>query len=193
MVLRTIVTTFFLGMSLLTLGCGSDDGETSADAEAASAFEAGSFQLTTHAASDLCLDGGLNILFMPEGQDTPYDLAYPTELPGVADLPTEPYTIKLQEPFTDMVITVVKAGDNMEIADSEQADVLVDEEAYGDCKADMIIAADITIVDNNNVDVAAQITISEISSEADGKCPSPPTEEMTPPCQVELTMKGRRL
>ena len=182
--------------SIAFAACG-DDGDNGTDTGPAATtdtgggggvdFAAGTFQLTTHEVSDACLDGALDLLFMPNGSDKPYDLANTTEIPGRADLP-KTYDIQLQAPFAAMTVTVEADGGNMKIVGAQQEDVVVDANSYGDCTADMTINANIVVADKDNIDVTATISIAKFESAADQKCPTPKSE----PCAVTLTMKGKR-
>ena len=169
-------------------GGGSDTagggGETSG---ATTNFPAGVFQLTTYGIQDNCLDGGLEILFMPQGSQTPYDLANTTEFFAYADLPKS-YNISLQAPFTDMPVTVEQDGLNkMKVENSLQTDVELDNATYGDCNADMAIDADIVIVDADNLTLSVELEVSDWQSSGQ-TCPTPKTD----PCKVTLDMRGVR-
>ncbi len=167
-----------------------DTAPASADThtEPPSVFSGGMFQLTTHEVADACLDGALSLLFMPGGMDQPYDLQHPTEIPAWEDLP-KTFVMKLQEPFSDMEVRLEVAGTNqMKVEDSSQADVVVDHRSYADCNVDMSIEADITVVDNDNLDLHATIKVRDWKSSGD-TCPSYRAE----PCTISLTMRGRRI
>jgi hypothetical protein len=159
----------------------ADDG---ADGKGDDGFHAGIFQLYTLEVDDKCLDGGLDLLFQPDGPGTEYALANTTEFPGSEDLPAK-LTIKLQEPFGDMDVTVEADGDNMKIVGASQTGVYIDEAQYADCTADMVINADITILDGDNITVAANLEISNWQGDT---CPTSQGD----PCTVTLTMRGER-
>lgn len=185
-------------------GCGSDGGSSggdtgggatadtgggggTADTGGGTTFTAGTFQLTTHAIVDGCLDGGLDLLFMPNGTAAPYDLAHPTDFYAYGDLP-KTYDIQLQDPFRAMTVTVEQDGANrMKIENSTQTDVVVDAANYGDCSADMTVNAGIVIVDNDNLNVTATLSITGWASSGD-TCPVFSSD----PCTVTLTMTGAR-
>jgi hypothetical protein len=155
-----------VGAALALIGCdaSSDSAETAADSASASGaeFTAGTFQLTTTEAKDSCLGGGLETLFMPDGAATLYDLADTTEFPAAADLP-KTHNISLQAPFTEMEVTVEKGASDgsMQIRDSVQTDIVVNADSYGDCNVDMSIDPDITVVDNDNINVTATIQVTD--------------------------------
>jgi hypothetical protein len=122
---------------------------------------------------------------MPEGTDKPYKLANTTELPASDALPAS-YEISLQAPFTKLPVKVEADGSNMKIADAIQSDILVDEDQWADCKANMEIDANITIADDDNADVNATITVTGWNGST---CPA----EATSGCTVKLTMTGDRV
>lgn len=177
------------GAALALAACGDDD--TTADAGTGGgtggteAFVGGTFQLTTHAVSDKCLDGGLDLLFMPDGAGTPYDLANKTELPGTADLPST-YKIQLQAPFAAMDVTVTAGATAgaMAIKDAKQAAVAVDAAKWPNCKADMTINADITVDGADTVSVNAKISVDKWDG---SDCPAADAG-----CLITLDMKGAR-
>ncbi len=184
--MKNLIRITIIGVAAFALACGSDDdggGDDGATGHEGH-FMGGTFQLTTHAVDDGC-DAGLDVLFMPNGTDAPYDLQNKTELPAAADLP-KTYKIALQEPFTDMEVTVEADGDNMKIAGATQTGILVDKDNYPDCTADMTIDAAITIVDASNVDVNATVKISKFESPTDNCI----AVGNAAPCTVTLTMKG---
>ncbi len=150
-------------------------------------FPGGTFQLTVHQVGDGCLDGAAGILFMPTGTDKPYDLQYPTEIPAYESLPST-FTIKLEEPFSEMSVTLEKDGPNkMKARGSIQTDLIIDETIYGDCHVDMKMDVDLTVVDSDNLDLKVAVEVSDWSSKTDS-CPKIAAD----PCTVDLTMKGRR-
>lgn len=162
-------------------------GNTDTGGGATTDFPAGTFQLTTFGVDDNCLDGGLAILFQPDGAGTPYDLQYPTEFPAYDALP-QTFTMQLQDPFTDMQVTLVAGGESlMTVTDSLQSDLVVDADNYGDCNVDMLIDAEIVIVDADNIDVTATIEVSNWTSTGD-TCPNVTSD----PCTLVLDMKGVR-
>jgi len=165
---------------------GSDDGGTTegGTTEGGEVFQAGTFQLYTTEVSDKCLDGGLDLLFQPDGANTEYMLANTTEFPSTADLPAD-LNVKLQAPFSDMAATVEADGANMKIVGASQENVVIDADKYGDCNADMMIDADITIQDSANIVVAATLSISDWQGD---NCPT----ALSDPCMVTLTMRGER-
>jgi len=193
-ILRALAATCVAVLVLGAAGCSdSDDGGGEGEGEAE--FTAGTFQLTTHAVDDGCMDGGLQILFMPGGTDQPYDLANATEFPAYAELPQQ-YTVALQEPFSELDVTLTAAGDkHMVVTDAPQTGVLVDADNYGDCTSDMLIDVDITIVDSDNLNATATIEVFNVASAADQLCPATllAAGSGDKRCTVTLTMTGLRL
>ena len=177
-------------MSALAIAaCGGHDHDDhehgdSTGATAATGFSAGTFQLYTIEVSDKCLDGGLDLLFQPDGENTEYKLENTTEIPGSADLPAD-LTVKLQDPFSDMAVKIEADGDNMKVVGAVQEDVVIDADKYGDCNADMTVDLSITIMDDNNLTVAASLSVSDWQGD---NCP----EAQADPCMVNLTMRGER-
>ena len=178
------------------VSCGSDDTSTTADTGGAgTAFTAGKFQLTTHAVTDQCLAGGLELLFMPDGKDKPYAFkkkdgtAILTEVPAETGLPVTE-TIDMPEPFKPMEVKIEANGaKKMKVVGAKQLAVLVDSKNYGDCTADMVIDADITLDSANAIGMNATVTVSNWTSAVDKKCPA---DAPATPCTVKLDIKGAR-
>ncbi len=197
--ITTLMWTLLLAAGLAVAGCSTEDdpaesgtdtgaGTTEDSTTGAFDFSGGNFQLTTHEAKDECLDNALSILFMPDGTDKPYDLQFPTELPAWKDLPST-FTMKLQAPFSDMEVKLDKAGaSKMVVKDSKQTDLVVDSKKYDDCNVDMSIDADLTVVDDDNIELYAKIKVSDWKSSGD-TCP----EVKSDPCDITLTMRGARI
>jgi hypothetical protein len=150
-------------------------------------FESGSFQLTNTAVNDQCLDGAFTALFLPEGDGTTHDWQYPIELPSDSELPST-YKIQLQEPFSEMEVTVVSGGDSgtFAIDNATQNDVLFDEANSADCVVDLSISATITVTDNDNVTGQGTMSVVQHTGET---CP----EFNASPCKILLDFYGKRL
>ena len=164
---------------LLALAC-TTDGATD--------FTGGDFQLTTTAVSDYCYDGAMVTIFLPEGDGTTNEWANATTLPGLDELPST-YTIQLQEPFSDMEVTMEAGADatSMHVHDASQDGVLINE-AWDDCYADLSFSADITIVDADNVTGFVEVTTSNAVGDSCEEMMGGATE-----CTVELDLTGTRL
>lgn len=168
---------------LLTfLSCTSEKGDS---AESASAnFEAGSFQFTSIAVSDQCLDGAFDVLFLPDG--TSSDWQYPIELPSLDNLP-QSYSISLQDPFTNMAITASEGPNGtIRISDGSQNGILFNENSYPDCLVDLGIEAAITIVNNDSVNGIATLSVTNAVGDT---CPLFNAD----PCGILLDFQGTRV
>ena len=172
---------FFLMAALV--GCGDKD-DTGSDG---GSFDAGEFQFTNTAVDDACLDGGFTVLFLPEGNGTENDWAYPVELPAWDNLPAT-YSIQLQEPFSGMEITVTEGGsEQFSMAGALQTGVVFNEDSYPDCTVDLNIDATINIETSDSVTGQAFMTVDNPSGDT---CP---VFEGGTPCQVTLDFYGSRL
>ena len=174
-----------------TDGADSVNGlEETDSANTAVTFSGGIFALETFEVDDTCLDGGLDLVFMPEGTEQPYQLAENNELPAESALPSN-QTIKLQSPFDAMTVEITSAGSGaMTIKDAKQQDVVVDDSQWGQCKADMVIDADITVIDDDNVTVAASVTVATWN---DGPTAGDACPDAKNACVVTLSMRGSRV
>lgn len=162
---------------ILALGCVPTEG--------AEDFSGGDFQLTTQAVEDLCYDNAMSTVFMPEG--TPSDFSSNTWLPPEEDLP-DTYSISLQDPFTDMEVTV-EAGEatgQMVIRGALQTDILINEDLWADCLGDLSIDVDITVVDDDTLDGTATLTTENLVGDT---CPP----DVPDPCEIVLTLTGTRV
>jgi hypothetical protein len=153
----------------------------------ASDFKGGDFDFSTVLARDACLNGALEALFMPEGQDTPHAFEYPIYVPSASELPMS-YDIDLREPFVGMPVTVEDGGDgSYAVRGSQMDEVVLDEVKYGDCAVTMLVDADLTPVDEDDVEGEARIEVSDPRG----------SEELCPvfsadPCTVTLALEAER-
>ncbi len=193
-----VITASALGLSCKASDSAADAGKattgtetstTGGDTAASGGFKGGKFLLTTYEVKDECLDGGLELLFMPDGKDKPYAVSdTPTELPDQSTLP-KTLTVNLKAPFKALDIKLEsKAANQMSVKDAKQTGIQVDKTNYGDCVVDMNVNADITAASADALDLAVTIDVSKWTSAADKKCPTPKAE----PCKVTLSMKGAR-
>ncbi len=166
-----------VGLAVLA-GCTGDGGDEGS-------FVGGSFQFTTYGVEDLCYDGAFEVIFMPEG--TPNDFANPIDLPSWEDLPTT-YTISLQEPFTDMEVTVEpgESEDEMIVRGAQQRGIELDADTYPGCLVDIDIDVDLTILSADEVSATAYLNTA--SFDEDG-CPVVQSD----PCDIILDLKATRL
>jgi hypothetical protein len=177
---------FALCIGLAACG-GGDETDTPATFDPAD-FTSGNFRFYTHAVQDRCLGGALNVLFMPEGPATPRRFQNPIPLYNGRELPRT-YEVQLQEPFHAMDVTLT-AGANpraMRVRGAQNPGVLLNEDAYGDCTGDLTIDVDLTLIDNDNVNGTADISMSNLVG-AQGRCPVLDQD----PCHIALTLQARR-
>jgi hypothetical protein len=165
------------------VACGDKTEDTSLEGSDETGFESGSFQFTNQSVADQCLDGGFNVLFLPDG--SPNDWQNEIELPNEADLPSS-YDIELQAPFSTMGITVSDGGDGVYIIEEAlQEGVLFDADNYANCIVDLSVEATINLVDSDNV--SGEATLSVVSSSGD-TCPTFDAA----PCNILLDFTGVR-
>jgi len=159
---RTPLFLVLTACCLAFAGCGgSDDGDEPGP------FSSGNFQFYNLAVDDQCVGGALNVLFMPEGNDKEARFAEVILIPAVAELP-KTYTIPLQDPFHDALITLEKAGDKtLRVRNAPNPAVVLGEATWGDCTGDMAIDIDATIVDNDTLQGTATIRLSNLQSSGD--------------------------
>lgn len=146
-------------------------------------FEGGNFQFTTQSVNDGCLDGGMEVLFMPEG--TPADFASPIYIPALDELPST-YTVSLQDPFSDMEVTVTGDEDTREVDGAENLGVEFDEDNYPGCLVDNDIGVSLTIDSADELSGTATLSTSSFDETS---CPVPDAD----PCTITLTLTGERV
>jgi hypothetical protein len=184
-----------LALALVAVGCKGEDADDDDDDDVAgdddviqgspADYTGGDFMITTVAVSDGCLDGALEVLFMPDGPATPNAWEYPTYLPPFADMPST-YAIDLREPFMGIVITVEDAGNyQMRVEDAVMEEVLLGEDRYGDCAVTMTCDVDLTVLGRNRVEGTTAIALSDPRGD-DGRCPV--FDQL--PCTMTLTLTG---
>lgn len=161
------------------LACTPTDTATTKD------FEGGNFQFTTTGVTDSCNDGAFETIFMPDGEAT--DFETPIELPSTVDLPST-YNIDLQDPFTEMEVTV-EAGDrsdHMLVNGAEQTGVEWDQANSPGCLVDASIDIDLAIVNPNKVQGYALLHTGSFDEE---NCPVVTSD----PCDVRLDVSAERI
>ncbi len=151
------------------------------------AFEGGTFQFTNIGVDDGCYDGSFNVIFMPEGTANDWDIT--TEIPGWGDLPST-YDLSLPDPFTSMEVTVDEAGDGvMAINDVPQpGQVELDPDNFPGCFVDVVISADLTIIDADNLQGSATLVTQGFD---DDPTNCPVVEE--DPCTISLDLTATRV
>jgi hypothetical protein len=171
---------------LLALTLAACDGAKTDDTAAASDFDGGSFQFTTTAVDDQCLDGAFDTLLMPEGADTPYDWENSVEIPAVGDMPST-YTITVQAPYNDITVTVENpSADKISVAGAQATGVEFDPDTYPGCTVDNSIDVDLTIVDADTLQGTAVLHTSNVTGDS---CPIFDAD----PCDVTLDVTAARI
>ena len=167
---------------LSILACTSDKGDSGLSDP--STFEGGSFQFTSIAVNDQCLDGAFDVLFLPDGNSS--DWQYPIELPSWDDMP-QSYSISLQDPFTDMAITANQGpNETISISDGIQTGILFNANAHPNCVVDLGVNAAISLIDSQSVSGIATLTVTNAIGDT---CPPFASD----PCTVLLDFQGVRL
>ena len=173
----------FMFIGICCLGC-SDPIE---DDSPSFNWTGGDFEFQTVDVTDSCLNGALEILFMPDGPDVPHNFEYPLYLPAYEEMPLT-YAIDLREPFVGMEVTVREGANGLlSIRDSIMDSVALGAGTYGDCVTTMPVNADITPTSENSANGEAQIHLSDPRGE-DERCPLLDSD----PCTVELRMEATR-
>jgi len=150
-------------------------------------FEGGDFDFFTTDAVDGCLAGAMEVLFMPEGPDTPHPFEFPIHVPSWNDLP-ESYEIDLRAPFLGMPVTVEAGEDGTyAIRGAVMEAVELDPVKFGDCVATMTVDADLSPTSADDLAGEARIDISDPRGE-DDLCPVFDAD----PCLVSLTLEAHR-
>jgi len=162
----------------LSSGCSDEEGD--------GAFATGSFWVQTRSVDDRCLDGGLNLLFMPRGTAEPWPWPFPIEVHQPAELPRT-YPIRLREPFGEMIATAAAVDDHSQRwTFDKNVGVLLGEEQFGQCVVDMVATADVTIRTNDLVD--GQALLGMLEPRGDERCPA----DMPASCDVTLVFVAER-
>ncbi len=151
-------------------------------------FASGEFQLSVVSVDDTCLDGSLDLVFMPTGKAAPYPLKNRTLIPALSELP-KTYAMKLAAPFSDMTITMVSVQGkpaHMAVQDAVQKNVALGLPGSKDCVGDLRISAEVAITSKDAVTLSVTATLDALRSATD-TCPVAKL-----PCAVKLTMTGAR-
>lgn len=149
-------------------------------------FETGDFTVRTTVVDDRCLDGGLNLLFMPNGVETPWEWPFPVRIHAERELPIT-YDIALRQPFGEMTVTASDAGVDLQtlVAEKNEA-VLLGEAQFGNCVADMNATVQVRLVAHDEVTGFADLELTDPRG-AD-RCPT----DMPPRCSVLLSFEAER-
>jgi hypothetical protein len=148
-------------------------------------FTGGNFQFTTQSVTDGCLDGAMDVLFMPEGASTPNDFANPIYIPALSELP-DTYTVSLQDPFSDMQVTVTGDESTRTVTGAQNDDVEFDATNHPGCLVNDSI--DVALVIDSVDDLHGTATL-HTSSFDESSCPVPTAD----PCTVTLDLTGARV
>jgi hypothetical protein len=146
-------------------------------------FTSGDFQLTTQSVDDGCLDGGMEVLFMPEG--VPSDFASTIFMPAESELPST-YTVDLQDPFNDMEVTVTGTTDTRTVTGAENNGVEFDADTYPGCLIDNSIDVALTIDGADEMHGTATLHASSFDESG---CPTVDAD----PCDIDLTLTATRV
>jgi hypothetical protein len=148
-------------------------------------WSGGEFEFQTSDVSDACLGGALEVLFMPNGPETPHEFEYPIYLPSHDELPMS-YAIDLREPFVGMEVTVRPGEDGaLSIRDSVMESVELGAGTYGDCVVTMTVDADILPSSPTSAEGVAIIELSNPRG-SEERCPVLDAD----PCDVELSIEA---
>ena len=171
-----------LGAILFT-ACSKDTGVDTANFSL-SDFSGGTFQVTTIAVDDGCMDGAFDLIFMPEGSEKPSDWSTTTEFPAFENLPST-YEIALQAPFSSMEVTVSESETGLSVGDAAQSGVELDADAWPGCMVDMSIEADLMVHSDEHMMGSAILTTSSFDED---NCPAVSAE----PCEIVLDLSVAR-
>lgn len=163
---------------LFLAGCASDP---------VASIQGGDHQFFTTSADDDCLDGAFEVLFMPNGPDTPHPFEFPVFLPAPEDTPAT-YEVSFRAPFVGMTVTVVEREDGLGIDGSVIDAVRLNTERYGDCDVTMTIDATLIPSEPGTLLGTATIAVSNPRG-SEGRCPPLDSD----PCGVRLTLQADRL
>jgi len=164
-----------------TLSCTTTEG-----AGDEGPFESGDFWVQTRSVDDRCLDGGLNLLFMPKGTAEPWPWPFPIAVHRPEELPLT-YGIRLREPFGEMTATAAASGDNTQHWTFEKnVGVLLGPDQFGQCVVDMVAAADMSVRTNDLIDGHASLGM--LDPRGDERCPV----DLPASCEVTLVFVGER-
>jgi len=183
------LSTFFGCLVALLVGCAGEEDSNSAGntgaAFLASEFTGGVFQLSVLSVDDSCLDGSLQLLFMPDGNLQPYQLANPTEFPAASELPS-PFVVRLEAPFSTLPMELTGVdGNRLFVAEAQQNDVMLGVAGTGECTADMTFFVSLTVSSDDELALATSVILEGFDH------PDCPAVQSTP-CEVVLDMRGAR-
>lgn len=163
-------------VAALALACNPSDDLGS--------FEGGDFDFQTIAVSDGCLDGGFELLFMPEGPTVPNPFGVAVYIPAVSELPLT-YEQALPDPFPAIEVTVTGDEETRTVTGAEATGVEFDADNYPGCLVDSAVEVALTVDSLDEVHGTATL---ETGSFDEGSCPTPEAD----PCTLSVTIEGTR-
>ena len=150
-------------------------------------FATGEFTVTTNAVDDQCIDGGLNLLFMPRGEDEPWEWPHAVELYSPSELDAT-YSITLREPFGEMTVTATQVSSaQQELVAHPNPEVLLGAERFGDCVAELDGVVELNLLDSNSAEGVALLEFRD--PRGDERCPA----DMPDTCNVSLSFDAQRV
>jgi hypothetical protein len=165
---------------VLVAACSGKDGEFDS-----TAFEGGTFQMSTTSVSDSCYDGAMSVVLMPENTTTEWQTT--TELPSWSDLPSS-YNVDLADPFSAIDVTVEDGGEAMmTVSGASMPGVELDPDAMPGCTADLTIDVMVMLDGDDDVSGNASMTASGIV-DAQGTCPT----TLSDGCDITVDFTGVR-
>jgi len=183
----TLTFRFALCLVAVLVAACSASGDA-ADVSTEGPFESGEFQLTVDRVEDACFDGGLSLLFMPNGTVEPYPLTHLTWIPGLSDVPAS-YVVQLAAPFNDMSLLMEANGaGGLQARGAQQPGVLLGLPGSDDCTGDLVMDVDVAFVSVDQIIMTTRVTVQNLRSETD-TCAPPESD----PCEVQLFMSGLRV
>ncbi len=147
-------------------------------------FVGGDFDFSTQAVSDGCLDGGFEVLFMPEGPGTPNPFGVPVYVPALDELPSE-YEQALPDPFPAALVTVTGEGDLRSVSGAQVTDVEFDADTYPGCLVEAAVDVQLTLISADEVQGTATLTTGSFDEPG---CPTPQAD----PCDLVVDLPGVR-
>ncbi|GDX82003.1 hypothetical protein LBMAG42_38140 [Deltaproteobacteria bacterium] len=167
-------------LSLLVAACETTETEPEG-------FQGGDFEVTIENATDMCVGGSLESVFLPTGEATPFES--PMELPGVIDIPWT-HTVDFVDPFGEMQVIFEQGAQGSEWFQALNGEpppaVEIDPINAPGCFVDATVDMYMNIVDSNAL---AGSAIVHLESFDEAECPVQTTDL----CDVKLDLRWQRL
>ncbi|MBN2798066.1 MAG: hypothetical protein JXX28_02875 [Deltaproteobacteria bacterium] len=170
-----------LPLLILLLACGDDQGPS--EALSLTDLDAGTYRFHTLSVRDGCLDGALEVLFMPEGPDSAHPFEHLIPIPAASDLPAS-YPVDFRAPFVGMDVTVTAQGETLVVDGAPMVGVALGG-ASGDCAVDMEADVRLTRASATELQGSATLTVGDPRG-AQGLCPVFDQD----PCAVDLILSA---